>query len=68
MMSLGYPVQLLAGHSQGLGMIYQMAQGQAAMLSFNDIYRLLSTLALIPIQASFLLLLTKSSPAPSSVH
>jgi len=68
MMSLEHPVQLLSGHSQGLGMIYQMAQGQAAMLSFNDIYRLLSTLALILIPASFLLLLTKSTPTPSSVH
>ncbi len=34
------------GQRQGLAMIYGMVQAQAAILSFNDIYRMLSLLAL----------------------
>jgi MFS transporter, DHA2 family, multidrug resistance protein len=32
-------------HKQGLAMIYRMMQSQAAILAFNDIYRMLSLLA-----------------------
>ncbi len=53
--SFHYLPQIVTGQKQGLGMIYRTIQAQAAMLSFNDIYRLLAlaTIVLIP---SFMLL------------
>jgi len=50
-----YLPQIVTGQKQGLGMIYGAIQAQAAMLSFNDIYRLL-TVAMIVLIPSFLLL------------
>ncbi|MBF6560472.1 MAG: hypothetical protein IVW56_09295 [Candidatus Binataceae bacterium] len=37
-----YLPQIVTGQKQGLGMIYGAIQAQAAMLSFNDINRLLT--------------------------
>jgi DHA2 family multidrug resistance protein len=55
--SLGfhYLPQIITGQKQGLGMVYEAVQAQAAMLAFNDIYRLLAivTVAMIP---SFLIM------------
>jgi MFS transporter, DHA2 family, multidrug resistance protein len=53
--SFHYLPQVLTGQKQGLGMIYGAIQGQAAMLSFNDIYRML-TIAMVLLIPSFLLL------------
>src|SRR5208283_4878760 len=52
------------GHKQGMMMLYGMVQRQAAMLSFNDIYRILSMLMLL-LLPSFLLLKrdTRNLPA-----
>jgi len=50
-----YLPQLITGQKQGLGMIYGMIQNQAAILSFNDIYRVLMITMIILIP-SFLLL------------
>jgi hypothetical protein len=47
------------GHQQ-LGMVYGVVQAQSAMMSFNDIYRIIA-LALIPLIPLFLLL-----PSPKS--
>jgi MFS transporter, DHA2 family, multidrug resistance protein len=46
--------QQVRGQKQGLGMIYGVIQQQAAMLAFNDIYRLLTMIAILMIP-SFLL-------------
>ena len=50
--SLGfhYLPQIISGQKQGLGMVYEGVQSQAAMLAFNDIYRLFAivTVAMIP--------------------
>jgi MFS transporter, DHA2 family, multidrug resistance protein len=53
--SFNYLPQVLSGQKQGLGLVYGAIQAQAAMLSFNDIYRMLAVgmIVLIP---SFLLL------------
>ncbi len=53
--SFRYVPQLITGQKQGFGMIYGAVQAQAAMLSFNDIYRILALVALIMVP-SFLLL------------
>jgi DHA2 family multidrug resistance protein len=47
--------QLITGQKQGLGGVYAMLQAQAAMLSFNDIYRVLA-IAMLVLIPSFLLL------------
>ncbi len=47
--------QLITGQKQGLGGVYAMIQAQAAMLSFNDIYRTLAITMMILIP-SFMLL------------
>ena len=53
--SFKYLPQLITGQKQSFGMIYGAVQAQSAMLSFNDIYRILALVALIMIP-SFLLL------------
>jgi hypothetical protein len=39
-----YLPQIILGQKQGLGMVYGVVPSQAAMLAFNDIYRLLAIL------------------------
>jgi MFS transporter, DHA2 family, multidrug resistance protein len=46
--------QMIAGQKQNLGMIYDAIQQQAIMLSFNDLYRILTVMAVMMIP-SFLL-------------
>ena len=53
--TFNYLPQLITGQKQGFGMIYGAVQAQSAMLSFNDIYRILAAIALIMIP-SFILL------------
>jgi DHA2 family multidrug resistance protein len=50
-----YLPQITTGKKQGFGMIYGTIQAQAAMLSFNDIYRLLAV-AMVLLIPSFLLM------------
>ncbi len=47
--------EMISGQKQGLGMVYRMIQAQAAMLSFNDIYRMLSVLMLLLVPIAFFL-------------
>jgi MFS transporter, DHA2 family, multidrug resistance protein len=53
--AFSYLPQIITGQKQGLGMVYAMIQAQAAMLSFNDIYRVLG-IVMILLVPSFLLL------------
>jgi DHA2 family multidrug resistance protein len=46
--------EMISGQKQGLGMVYGAIQQQSAMLAFNDIYRMLSLMAVVMIP-SFLL-------------
>ncbi|MGA2411669.1 MAG: MFS transporter, partial [Candidatus Binataceae bacterium] len=53
--AFAYLPQIISGQKQGFGMVYGMIQQQAAMLAFNDIYRILAFITLLMIP-SFLLL------------
>src|SRR6266481_203890 len=62
-----YLPQILTGQKQGLGMVYGMIQRQAAMLSFNDIYRTLA-IAMIILIPSFLLLRRAQNGTTPAAH
>jgi len=62
-----YLPQIITGQKQGLGMVYGAVQQQAAMLAFNDIYRLLAILTVVMIP-SFLILRGQTAQAPSAAH
>jgi MFS transporter, DHA2 family, multidrug resistance protein len=53
--ALGYLPQMITGHKQGFGLIYGAIQAQSSMLAFNDIYRILTVMAVLMIP-SFLML------------
>ena len=59
--SFNYVQQLVTGQRQGLGLIYGAIQAQSAMLSFNDIYRILTVLAVIMVPACFFLRSAKTN-------
>jgi MFS transporter, DHA2 family, multidrug resistance protein len=61
-----YLPQLVTGQKQGLGMVYGLVQAQSAMLSFNDLYRMLAIVMAILIPG--FILLRRSSPAASPSH
>jgi MFS transporter, DHA2 family, multidrug resistance protein len=65
--SFSYLPQLITGQKQSLGMVYGAIQAQSAMLSFNDIYRILTVMSLIMIP-SFLLLRGARSTGDVSAH
>jgi MFS transporter, DHA2 family, multidrug resistance protein len=48
-----YLPELITGRKQGLARIYELIQMQAAMLSFNDLYRLLAFVSLLMIPSFF---------------
>ena len=50
-----YLPQLITGQKQGIGGVYAMIQAQAAMLSFNDIYRILALMMVVLIPSFFVL-------------
>jgi DHA2 family multidrug resistance protein len=63
-----YAEQMVTGQHQGLGMVYYAIQQQAAMLAFNDIYRLLAIIALATIP-SFVFFQSARPAAPGpAVH
>ena len=63
-----YLPQMITGQRQGLGMIYGMIQAQAAMLSFNDIYRVLMVMMIILIPSFLLLRRPDTSGGTSMAH
>jgi len=62
-----YLPQLLTGQKQSLGMVYAAIQAQSAMLSFNDIYRILAIVSLIMVP-SFMFLRGAKSSGQGSAH
>jgi DHA2 family multidrug resistance protein len=62
-----YLPQIMMEQKQGLGMIYGVVQSQAAMMSFNDIYRLLAIVTVLMIP-SFLILRGPGSGARAPAH
>jgi len=59
--------QIVTGQHQSLGMVYGRIQAQAAMLSFNDIYRMLAAMALVLIPC-FLWLKQMGKPGAPAAH
>ncbi len=59
---------MITGQNQGLGMIYDMIQAQAAMLSFNDIYRVLMMTMIILIPSFLLLRKPENTGGSSMAH
>jgi MFS transporter, DHA2 family, multidrug resistance protein len=53
--SFHYLPQMITGNHQGFGILYQAVQAQAAMLSFNDIYRILAVLMALLVPGFLLL-------------
>ncbi len=53
--TFGYLPQIITGQKQGFGLVYGAIQAQGAMLSFNDIYWIITLMSLVMIP-SFLLL------------
>jgi DHA2 family multidrug resistance protein len=62
-----YLPQIILGQKQGLGLIYGVVQSQAAMMAFNDIYRLLAIVTVVMIP-SFLILRGPVSGAAAPAH
>jgi DHA2 family multidrug resistance protein len=62
-----YLPQIIMGQKQALGLIYGAVQSQAAMMAFNDIYRLLAVITVLMIP-SFLILRGPISGAPAGAH
>src|SRR6516225_583816 len=62
-----YLPQIILGQKQALGMVYGVVQSQAAMLAFNDIYRLLAILTFLMIP-SFLILRGPISRGGAPAH
>lgn len=62
-----YLPQLVTGQRHGIGLLYGMVQSQAAMLSFNDIYRAIA-FGLIPLIPLFLLLPSSKRAGAAPAH
>jgi DHA2 family multidrug resistance protein len=65
--AFSYLPQIITGQKQGLGMVYAMIQAQAAMLSFNDIYRVLG-IVMVLLVPSFLLLRRVGGESSATTH
>jgi MFS transporter, DHA2 family, multidrug resistance protein len=61
--SFNYMGQIVTGQKQGLGLIYGMIQAQAAMLSFNDIYRILAFVGVLLIPTFLFLRKVQGGPS-----
>jgi MFS transporter, DHA2 family, multidrug resistance protein len=62
-----YLPQMMTGQRRGFGMLYGMVQRQAAMMAFNDIYRVIA-IGLLPMIPLFLLLPSSKSSAGTPAH
>ncbi len=63
-----YLPQIVTGQKQGLGLVYGAIQAQAAMLSFNEIYRMLAIVMILLIPSFLLLQRTRTGSAATSAH
>jgi DHA2 family multidrug resistance protein len=60
--------RLQMGHKEGLAMIYNVIQSQAAVLAFNDLYRLLAAFLIAMIPFYFVLRRAPMSVGPEPGH
>jgi MFS transporter, DHA2 family, multidrug resistance protein len=63
-----YLPQIVTGRKQGLGIVYGLVQAQAAMLAFNDIYRLLTAIAVLMIPSFLILRARKPGTSHALAH
>jgi MFS transporter, DHA2 family, multidrug resistance protein len=61
-------LQMQPGHREGLAMVYGMIQSQAAVLAFNDVYRMLAGWLLLMIPFYIVLRKAPMSVGPASGH
>jgi DHA2 family multidrug resistance protein len=66
--SFHYLPQMISGQHQSFGMIYNAMQAQAAILSFNDIYRILAVLMAVMIPGFLLLRRGQSAGGSAAAH
>jgi DHA2 family multidrug resistance protein len=66
--SFHYLPQMVSGQHQSFGMIYNAMQAQAAILSFNDIYRILAVLMAVMIPGFLLLRRGQSGGGSAAAH
>ena len=66
--SFHYLPQMIGGQHQAFGMIYNAIQAQAAILSFNDIYRILAVVMALMTPGFLLLRRGQRASGPSAAH
>ena len=66
--SFHYLPQMISGQHQSFGMIYNAMQAQAAILSFNDIYRILAVLMAVMIPGFLLLRRGQTGGGSAAAH
>jgi DHA2 family multidrug resistance protein len=66
--SFHYLPQMVSGQHQSFGMIYNAMQAQAAILSFNDIYRILAVMMAVMIPGFLLLRRGQSGGGSAAAH
>ncbi|HVB82509.1 MAG TPA: DHA2 family efflux MFS transporter permease subunit [Candidatus Binataceae bacterium] len=66
--SFQYLPQMTSGQHQAFGMLYNGIQAQAAILSFNDIYRILAVVMALMVPGFLVLRKAKRASDPAAVH
>ena len=66
--SFHYLPQMIGGQHQAFGMIYNTIQAQAAILSFNDIYRILAVVMALMTPGFLLLRRGQRASGPAAAH
>jgi MFS transporter, DHA2 family, multidrug resistance protein len=66
--TLHYLPDMIRGQHQSFGMIYNRMQAQAAILSFNDIYRILAVLMALMVPGFLVLRKAKRASGPVAAH
>jgi DHA2 family multidrug resistance protein len=64
--SFSFMGEMISGQKHGLAAVYRMVQAQAAILAFNDVYRLVGFLMLLLIPAAFFL--GRNTAPPAAAH
>jgi MFS transporter, DHA2 family, multidrug resistance protein len=66
--TLHYLPDMISGQHQTFGMIYNTMQAQAAILSFNDIYRILAVVMALMVPGFLVLRKAKRATGPAAAH
>jgi len=66
--SFDYLPQMISGQHQSFGILYDAIQAQAAMLSFNDIYRILAVVMALMVPGFLVLRKAQRASGPAAAH